>query len=143
MADGDLPRIAADQVPCRGGKRGEHHQRANALDELVLDQQGPDEQRGQRCHAQHPTAGGVRRRGNRRRAHALPSRPCGRNHSTARKRMKTTTSLKAGPIQKELSDSMTPMASPATSAPGTLPKPPRQTTTKAISASDSPTIGEM
>ena len=34
------------------------------------------------------------------------------------------------------------MMSPATIAPGTLPKPPNVTTTKAVSASDSPTVGE-
>ena len=38
---------------------------------------------------------------------------------------------------------MTPISSPAISAPGTLPKPPRHTTTKAISVSASPTVGEM
>ena len=37
---------------------------------------------------------------------------------------------------------MTPISSPATMAPGTLPKPPSATTTKAVNASDSPTVGE-
>ena len=38
---------------------------------------------------------------------------------------------------------MTPMISPATSAPGTLPKPPNETVTKATMASVSPTVGEV
>ena len=38
---------------------------------------------------------------------------------------------------------MTPISSPATSAPGTLPKPPSDTVTKATMASVSPTVGEM
>ena len=38
---------------------------------------------------------------------------------------------------------MTPISRPATSAPGTLPKPPSDTTTKATSASVSPTLGAM
>ena len=37
---------------------------------------------------------------------------------------------------------MTPIRSPATSAPGTLPKPPSDTVTKATMASVSPTVGE-
>ena len=37
---------------------------------------------------------------------------------------------------------MTPIRSPATSAPGTLPKPPSDTVTNAMMASVSPTVGE-
>ncbi len=37
---------------------------------------------------------------------------------------------------------MRPIDEPAISAPGTLPKPPRHTTTKAVSAKVSPTVGE-
>ena len=37
---------------------------------------------------------------------------------------------------------MTPISSPATRAPGTLPNPPSETVTKAMMASVSPTVGE-
>ena len=37
---------------------------------------------------------------------------------------------------------MTPISSPATSAPGTLPKPPSDTVTKATMPSVSPTVGD-
>ena len=49
----------------------------------------------------------------------------------------------AGPIRNADSASMTPIRSPATSAPCTLPKPPNATVTKATMASVSPTVGEV
>ena len=76
------------------------------------------------------------------RAHALPSSPCGRNQSSASEQRVDDDILVDGPpiggqrldhADREPGD---------TCAPGTLPKPPRQTTTKAMRPTISPTVGD-
>src|SRR6202140_994450 len=132
MPDRHLAGIAADDVPGRGRNGIEQHQRAEPLLEWRREPQriGDHQRQHHRGPQQAPH-------------HVLPIRPCGRNQRKPRNKEYTTMSLYTAPIQYADKDSMTPIRSPATSAPGTLPKPPSDTVTKATMPKVSPTVGTM
>src|SRR6476469_5711069 len=132
MSNRDLAGIAADDVPRRRGDRVEQHQRSETLLEGCREQQGisDDKRQYHRGPQQAPH-------------HILPMRPCGRNQRKPRNSEYTTMSLYTAPIQYADSDSMTPIRSPATNAPGTLPNPPSDTVTNAMMAKVSPTVGTI
>src|SRR5216683_443198 len=132
VADRHLAGIAADDVPgrCRDGI--EQHQRAEPLLKRRREQQriGDEKRQHHRGPQQAPH-------------HILPIKPCGRNQRKPRNSEYTTMSLYTAPIRYPDRDSMTPIRSPATSAPGTLPKPPSDTVTNATMPKVSPTVGTM
>ena len=69
MTDRDLAGIAADQVPGGGGDCRQQHQRRDALQERVTQQ----ERDGRQNHQQRGAGCGL--------LHARPNRPCGRTQS--------------------------------------------------------------
>ena len=66
----------------------------------------------------------------------------GRNNNTQRNSENTTAGWRSSGSQTTLTDSMTPMNSPAMSAHLTLPSPPKTTTTNISTMNSKPTVGE-
>src|SRR5258705_8502996 len=132
MAHRHLAGITAHDVPGRCRDRIEQHERAEPLLKWRREQQRiRDDKRERDRRPEQPPH------------HVLPIRPCGRNQRKPRNREYTTMSLYTAPIRYPDRDSMTPISSPATSAPGTLPNPPSDTVTKATIPRVSPTVGTM
>src|SRR3954453_10896467 len=132
MPDRHLPGIAADNVPGGSRDRIEQDQSAKPLLEWCREHQGIDDDQRERDQGPEKAP-----------HHILPIKPCGLNQRKHRNSEYTTMSLYTAPIQKADTDSMTPIRSPAASAPGTLPKPPKDTVTKATIPSVSPTVGAI